>query len=157
MNLVPKFKIFIGADHRGYTFKAKIIGILNDLGYRVVDMGTHDETKSCDYPIVAYQVAKAVAKSKNDRGMLVCMSGVGQAMAANKVKGAYAALCHNVEGAKLSRQHNNANILVLGSNFVNPKDLRRIIATWLTTKFEGGRHQRRINQIKKIEKGMKLK
>ncbi len=93
----------------------------------VVDMGTHNEAISCDYPKIAYQVARTVAKSKNDRGMLVCMSGVGQAMAANKVKGAYAALCHNVEGAKLSREHNNANILVLGSKFVKPKDLRRLI------------------------------
>ena len=149
-------KVFIGADHRGYSFKQKIIEILKSLHYSVVDMGTHDETTSCDYPHIAYQVAKTVAKSKNDRGMLVCLSGVGQAMAANKVKGAYAALCHNVEGAKLSREHNNANILVLGSKFVKLKDLRGIIAVWLTTKFEGGRHQRRINQIKKIEKRIKL-
>ena len=149
-------KIYIGADHRGYQFKKKIITILKSLNYPVVDMGIHDETVICDYPSVAYRLAKAVAKSKKDRGMLVCLSGIGQAMAANKVPGAYAALCHNVEGARLSREHNNANILVLGARFVKSRDLKPIITTWLTTPFEGGRHQRRINLIKKIEKGMKL-
>ena len=88
--------------------------------------------------------------------MLVCMSGIGQAIAANKVSGAYAALCYNATAAKLSRLHNNANILVLGAKFVKAKDVPRIIKTWLTTDFEGGRHQRRFNQIKKLEQGKKL-
>ena len=86
----------------------------------------------------------------------MCMSGIGQAMAANKVRGAYAALCYNAESAALSRKHNNANILVLGSKFVKPKDLAKILRTWLNTEFEGGRHRRRVNQIKKIEKGQKI-
>jgi RpiB/LacA/LacB family sugar-phosphate isomerase len=150
-------KVYIGADHRGYAFKKKIVRILKNFGCAVVDMGTHDDVKSCDYPKLAYQVATRVAKSKNDRGMLVCMSGVGQTIAANKVKGAYAALCHTVEGAKLAREHNNSNILVLGAKFVKSKDLSKIIQTWLETEFEGGRHLRRINQIKRIEKGHVLK
>jgi RpiB/LacA/LacB family sugar-phosphate isomerase len=148
-------KIFIGADHRGYRFKNRIMSLLNALGYDVVDMGTYDPAVSCDYPKIAYKVATKVAKSKDGRGILLCMSGIGQTIAANKVRGAYAALCYNVTSAALSRQHNNSNILVLGSKFVKPKDISRILRTWLTTKFEGGRHQRRINQIKKMEKGMK--
>ncbi len=149
-------KIFIGADHRGYRFKNKIIVILNKQGHDVVDMGAYDPAVSCDYPKIAYKVAKEVARSKNGRGILLCMTGIGQAMAANKVRGAYAAMCYNVKSAALSRQHNNANILVLGAKFVNPKDLPRILRTWLNTKFEGGRHQRRVNQIKKMEKGLKI-
>ena len=149
-------KIYIGADHRGFTFKEKIISILESLNYDVDDLGTYDETTPCDYPKVSYQVATKVAKIKNSRGILVCMSGIGQSIAANKVKGAYAALCYNAEAAQLSRQHNNANILVLSSKFIKPEDLRNIIKIWLETKFEGGRHLRRVNQIKKIENGIKI-
>jgi RpiB/LacA/LacB family sugar-phosphate isomerase len=149
-------KVYIGADHRGVQFKEKIKKILGRHKVDVVDMGAFDETKSCDYPKVAYKVAKAVAKSKNGRGVLLCMSGIGQAMAANKVPGAYAALCYNVESAKLSRQHNNSNILVLGAKFVKPSSLPLLIKTWLTTEFEGGRHQRRLDQVKRIEKGLSL-
>ena len=149
-------KIFIGADHRGYRFKNKIITILNKQGHDVVDMGVYESAMICDYPKVAYKVAKEVVRSKNGRGILLCMTGIGQTMAANKVRGAYAAMCYNVKSAALSRQHNNANILVLGAKFVNPKDLTKILRTWLTTKLEGGRHQRRVNQIKKMEKGLKI-
>ncbi len=149
-------KIYIGADHRGFNFKERIIGLLNKQGHQVVDCGTYDSEKSCDYPQVAYKVATQVARNKNSRGMLLCMSGIGQAIAANKIRGAYAALCHNALSARLSREHNNANILVLGARFVKSQEVPRIIKVWLTTEFEGGRHQRRLNQIKKIEKGKKL-
>ena len=149
-------KVYIGADHRGVNFKAKIIGVLEKLGHEAVDVGAFDETKSCDYPKVAYQVGTNVAKGRTGRGILVCMSGIGQAMAANKVKGAYAALCYNAEAAKLSRQHNNANILVIGAKFVKQTELTKIVKSFLTTEFEGGRHQRRVNQIKKMEKGLKI-
>jgi RpiB/LacA/LacB family sugar-phosphate isomerase len=147
--------IYIGADHRGYRFKKKIMAILEKQGHVVIDMGSHDPEAACDYPKIAYKVATKVAASKDDRGVLLCMTGIGQAMAANKVPGAYAALCHNAKGAELSRQHNNANIIVLGSKFVKPAELPKILQTWLNTEFEGGRHQRRVNQIKKIEKGLK--
>ena len=150
-------KIYIGADHRGVDFKAKILGVLKKHHYAFIDEGTHDPEKSCDYPKIAYQVATQVAKSKNDRGILVCMSGIGQAIAANKVKGAYAALCCNEEAARLSREHNNANVLVLSAKFIDSQKLESMMVTWLTTAFEGGRHRRRFNQIKKIEKGLKLK
>ncbi|MCA9398492.1 MAG: ribose 5-phosphate isomerase B [Candidatus Omnitrophica bacterium] len=149
-------KVYIGADHRGVQYKAKIIKELEALGLDVIDFGAHDESASCDYPKVAYKVATRVAQSKNARGVLVCMSGIGQSMAANKVPGSFAALCYNAEAAKLSRQHNNANVLVLSSKFVKPKELPKILKIWFSTEFEGGRHRRRVNQMKKIEKGIPL-
>jgi len=149
-------KIYIGADHRGVKFKEKIKGILSKLSVQTEDVGTFNENEPCDYPVVSYRVASKVAASPEARGILLCMSGIGQAIAANKVPGAYAALCYNVTSAKLSRQHNNSNILVLGAKFVKQKDLSRLIKTWLTTEFEGGRHQRRLNQIKRLEQGKKL-
>ena len=148
--------VYLGADHRGVGFKSKIEKIVGDLGYNVVDMGSFDPNVSSDYPKVAYHVASKVARSRKDRGILVCMSGIGQMIAANKVRGAYAALCYNAASAELSRRHNNANILVLGSKFVKAREIRRIIKIWLTTEFEGGRHSRRFNQIKRIEQGLKV-
>jgi len=150
-------KVYIGSDHRGYRFKEKIVHLLKAQGHQVNDLGTHDKSKSCDYPRIAYKVAMQVAKGKKDRGILVCMSGIGQAIAANKVRGAYAALCYNVSSAVLSREHNNANILVLSAKFIRQKDLEKILKIWLKTNFSGGRHLRRFNQIRKIEKGSKLK
>lgn len=149
-------KIYIGADHRGFPLKDKIIKLLGRRGYAVEDVGTFDEAKSHDYPKVAYRVAKAVAKTRGSRGILVCMSGIGQAIAANKVRGAYAALCYNVEVAALSRQHNNANILVLGAKFVKEKETPKILDAWLTAEFEGGRHGRRFKQIQKIERSCRI-
>ena len=149
--------VYIGSDHRGYKLKDYIKKILEKLEIDVVDVGTHDGPKSCDYPKFAYKVATPVAKSKNARGILVCLSGIGQSIAANKVKGAYAALCYNVNSAEMSRRHNNSNVLVIGVKITKKKDLPKIVKTWLTTEFEGGRHRRRINQIKKIEKGLPFK
>lgn len=152
-----KLRIYIGADHRGFPLKDKIAKLLGQRGYNVTDMGTFDETKSHDYPRVAERVAKKVAKSRDSRGILVCMSGIGQAIAANKVHGAYAALCYNAEAAALSRQHNNANILVLGAKFVKEKNVPKILDAWLTAEFEGGRHGRRFKQVQKIEKSCRCK
>lgn len=145
-------KIFIAGDHRGVELKEEIKEFLEELGHTVVDMGTHTSDKPCDYPPLAYKVATRVAQQRSARGILLCMSGIGISIAANKVPGAYAALCYNVEVAKLSRQHNNANILVLGAKFVSKKEMREIIRVWLNEKFEGGRHLRRIRKIKEIEK-----
>src|SRR3989338_2428307 len=144
-------KIFIGADHRGFQLKKEIKDLLARLGHQVMDVGSFDE-ESCDYPLISCKVASAVAKSRNARGILVCMTGIGHSMAANKVPGALAALCYNKEAAILSRQHNNSNVLVLGAKFVTPEELKDIVITWLNTPFEGGRHLRRIKQIKQIEK-----
>ncbi|MBF0384832.1 MAG: ribose 5-phosphate isomerase B [Candidatus Omnitrophica bacterium] len=149
-------EIYVGSDHRGYLYKDKIIGILAELGYEAKDCGTYEDGNSCDYPKYAYTVASKVAKKKDSRGVLVCMSGIGQTIAANKVKGAYAALCYNAKSAELSRLHNNANVLVLSAKFVKAKDLKNILKVWLSTSFEGGRHQRRLDMIKKIESGKKL-
>ncbi|MBF0483840.1 MAG: ribose 5-phosphate isomerase B [Candidatus Omnitrophica bacterium] len=146
-------KVYIGADHRGFDYKTKIKKILEKLGHEVFDVGTNDPECSCDYPRFAYEVATKVAKFKNSRGILVCMSGIGQSIAANKVKGAYAALVYSVQSARLSRQHNNANILVIGMESIKAKDLKTVVEVWMNEKFEGGRHQRRFNLIKKIEAG----
>lgn len=148
--------VYLGADHRGVQFKEKIKKILLQLGYSFIDFGTDDETTSCDYPKIANSVASAVAKNKKSFGILVCMSGIGQAIAANKVKGAYAALCYNPQAAALCRQHNNANVLVLSAKFIKPASLKTIIKNFLTTEFEGGRHLRRFKQIQAIEQGKKL-
>lgn len=145
-------KIFIGADHRGFELKQKITQTLKGQGHTIVDVGTHDPTAPCDYPQMAYDVAVQVAHNPDARGILVCMTGIGHSIAANKVPGAYAALCYTKEAAVLSRQHNNANILVLGSKFISETDVMDIIAAWLSAPFEGGRHLRRVEQIKKIEK-----
>jgi len=118
----------------------------------VVDVGTHDEGVMCDYPKISYDVATRVAKSKSARGILICMTGIGHSIAANKIPGAYAALCYNKEAAAFSRQHNNANVLVLGAKFVGESEMFEIIKIWLNAKFEGGRHLRRVKQIKEIEK-----
>lgn len=150
-------KVYIGADHRGVKLKAKIFELLQEMDYDIIDVGAHDEGDSCDYPKAAYKVATGVAQSKDNRGILVCMSGIGQSIAANKVPGAYAALCYNPIAAKLSRQHNNANILVISAKFLKSADLKKMIHVWFNTEFEGGRHLRRLNQIKKIEKGGILK
>lgn len=145
-------KIFIGADHRGYQFKNKIVQNLRRRKYAVVDMGTDADEVPCDYPKISYKVAGQVAKTKDSRGILVCMSGIGHSIAANKVPGAYAALCYNKNAAVLSREHNNSNILVLGARFVPASQMNAIITAWLKTPFAGGRHLRRVKQIKTIEK-----
>ncbi len=147
-------KIFIGADHRGYKLKKEIIKFLvSKLGQKVVDLGIYQDRVTCDYPKIAYKVGKEVVKSKNNLGVLVCMTGIGQSIAANKIRGVYAALCYTKKAAAFARQHNNANVLVLGARFVKRKEISKIIKAWLDARFEGGRHLRRVNQIKEIEKG----
>lgn len=145
-------KIFIGADHRGFDLKNEIKSVLKRHGQEVVDLGADQPDPPCDYPKISYQLAKAVAKTKDARGILICMTGIGHSIAANKVRGAYAALCYNKEAAQLSREHNNSNILVLGAKFVSKRAIFKIIDVWLKTAFEGGRHLRRVKQIKEIEK-----
>ena len=145
-------KIFIAGDHRGFALKEKIKPFLTGLGHDVVDEGSFKEGEICDYPKLSYAVAKQVAKTRNSRGILVCMTGIGHSIAANKVKGAYAALCYSREAAMLSRRHNNANILVVGSRFVDEAEIFEIVKVWLAEPFEGGRHLRRTRQIKEIEK-----
>jgi RpiB/LacA/LacB family sugar-phosphate isomerase len=145
-------KIFIGADHRGFQLKKKVVEALKGLGHEVADVGTDTEDTACDYPLIAYKVATAMRHIPGSRGVLLCMTGIGHSIAANKVPGIYAALVYNREAAVLSRQHNDSNILVLGSKFVDTPEMLEIIKIWLSTGFEGGRHLRRKEQIQEIEK-----
>jgi ribose 5-phosphate isomerase B len=144
-------KIAIGSDHRGYLAKEKIKGLLTELGYEVVDFGT-DSTKSFDYPDVAFPVAQAVAEEKVERAILLCGTGLGVSISANKVAGVRAALCHDELTAQMSRQHNDANVLCLAADLIGEALLRRIVEVWLETAFEGGRHTRRVQKIIEIEK-----
>lgn len=145
-------KIFIGADHRGFALKSKVIKLLEKKHLEVVDVGTSQSKVRSDYPEYSFKVAEAVAKTKDARGILVCLTGIGHSIAANKVPGIRAALCYNVQAAKLSRTHNDSNILILGAKFVSSEELFKIIKVWLGTSFEGGRHKRRIDMIKRKEK-----
>ena len=143
---MDKIKIAIGSDHGGFEYKASIIKALQVKGYDVVDMGTYSP-ESCDYPIIAKKVARAVAKGDFEKGILVCGTGIGMSMAANKVKGIRAAVCGDTFSARATRAHNNANILCLGQRVVGEGLALDIVDIWLTTKFEGGRHESRVNMI----------
>ena len=143
---MDKIKIAIGSDHGGFEYKASIIKALQVKGYDVVDMGTYSP-ESCDYPIIAKKVARAVAKGDFEKGILVCGTGIGISLAANKVPGIRAAVCSDTFSARATRAHNNANILCLGQRVVGEGLALDIVDIWLTTKFEGGRHERRVNMI----------
>ncbi len=145
-------KIFVGADHRGFQLKTKVMAFLKSQGHEAIDQGTHVEGVDCDYPPIAKDVAVSVVKNPGSRGILLCMTGIGHSIAANKVPGAYAALVYSKEAAAFARQHNNSNILVLAAKFTDEAALFAIIQIWLTTEFEGGRHLRRVEEIKNIEK-----
>lgn len=137
-------KILIGSDHAGLNLKAALISHLSDAGHDVTDAGPNS-TDSCDYSQYALQVARAVADGDYERGILVCGTGLGMSMAANRVKGIRAALCTNEFLARMSRAHNNANILCLGERNLGQGLALSICDTWMETDFEGGRHQRRID------------
>lgn len=143
-------KIALGSDHRGYKRKEEIKNFLANSGYEVKDFGCFSED-SCDYPDYALPVAKSVSQGKFDYGILFCATGIGMSITANKISGIRAALCLNKEMAKLSREHNNANMLCIPADFLDFKKIKEIVKTWLNTEFAGGRHQRRVNKIKKIE------
>ena len=146
-------KIALAADHRGHGVKERIAVLLNERNHQVLDMGTNS-AKSCDYPDLAYPAAKAVADGKADAAILVCGSGIGMTICANKVPGVRAALCHDELTAQMSRRHNNSNVLCLASDVLSDELMRRIVASWLETDFEGGgRHERRVRKIDWIEKG----
>jgi len=139
-------KIIIGSDHGGYKLKTEIYDNLKTLGYDIVDLGCYAMT-SCDYPEIAAAVAKEVIKT-GQKGILVCGTGIGMSIAANKYDGIRAALCNDVYSAKMSRKHNDANILCLGQRVTGNGLALEIVENWLNTEFEGGRHQRRIDMIR---------
>lgn len=144
-------KIAIGADHAGFALKQHLLATLTRLGHQVDDLGTHD-TEPVDYPEICANVARAVIGARAERGIVIGGSGQGEQMAANKIPGARAALCNDLYTARLSRQHNDANILALGGRIVGCGLADEIVALWLTTAFDGGRHQRRIEQIAELER-----
>ena len=144
-------KIAIGADHAGFTLKEHLAATLTRLGHKVDDLGTFN-SDPVDYPEICANVGRAVAEGRADRGVVVGGSGQGEQMAANKVPGVRAALCNDLYTARMSREHNDANVLALGARIVATALADEIIALWLMTAFEGGRHQRRIDQIAEIER-----
>ena len=144
-------KLLIASDHAGFTLKEKLINYLTKKGIAIKDLGTYSKER-CDYPEYAYKLAKSIASGKYRRGILICKSGIGNSIVANRVPGVRAALCYNLKAAKLSREHNDSNILVLGSAFVKPDLAKRMVITWLNTKFLGGRHLKRLKLINSIEK-----
>lgn len=146
-------KIAIGCDHAAYQLKNEVKAHIEALGHEVHDFGTFDEA-SVDYPDYAFFVGKAVVGGEAERGILLCGTGIGIGIAANKIPGVRAALCHDLFSAEACRQHNNANILTMGARVIDPELALKIVDVWLTTEFEGGRHQRRIDKITSIEDTM---
>lgn len=144
-------KVAIGADHAGFELKERIKSLLAARGHSVLDMGTNS-TESTDYPKYAFLVAEAVRDGVADRGVLVCDSGNGIAIAANKVEGIRATICVNPKHAELARRHNDSNVLVLGSAYLAPGDVEPTLDAWLSAPFDGGRHARRVDQIAEYER-----
>lgn len=145
-------KIIVGNDHRGFEAKQQIKSIVTQLGHEVIDVGSND-SNPVDYPDPAYLAATAVSKKQADRAILVCGTGIGMCITANKIKGIRAALCHDELSARISRHHNDANVLCISGDLTGEVLLRKIVEVWLDTEFSGGRHQRRIEKIAAIEEG----
>jgi ribose 5-phosphate isomerase B len=146
-------KVAIASDHRGYALKSRVLILLKEQGHEVTDMGVND-AGSCDYTDLAYPTAHAVATGDADAGILIDGNGIGMSMAANKVKGVRAALCHDELTAEMSRAQNNANVLCLPGDVLGDELIRRIISSWLTAEFDGsGRHDRRVRKLAMIEAG----
>jgi ribose 5-phosphate isomerase B len=143
-------RIAIGADHAGFALKQHLVQLLHRLGHEVDDRGTHDE-QPVDYPAICAAVARAVADRHADRGVVIGGSGQGEQIAANKIRGIRAALCNDLYTARMSREHNDANVLAIGGRVVAPGLADEILVLWLDTAFQGGRHQRRVEQIAELE------
>lgn len=144
-------KIYLGADHAGFELKEKIKALLQGLNYEVSDFGTNS-SDAVDYPLIAKTLAHSIKNKNQPRGILICGTGIGMSIAANKVKGIYAACCHDVNTAILCRSHNNSNVLTVGARIIDHELAKEIVKAWLETEFEGGRHQRRVQEIKDLEK-----
>jgi ribose 5-phosphate isomerase B len=149
-------KIAVGSDHAGYERKKEVISLLSKMGHKVVDVGCYSED-SCDYPDYARKVARAVSLGRVERGVLICGTGIGMSMAANKFAGVRAAVCWNPKSAALASEHTQANILCLSGRLVSPKLMPRIVRAWLKAVFAGGRHLRRIKKIAQIESSERVK
>jgi ribose 5-phosphate isomerase B len=145
-------RIAIGADHAGFPLKQHLLATLARLGHEIDDRGTHSEAV-IDYPPICAEVARLVVSGSADRGIVIGGSGQGEQITANKVAGVRAALCNDLYTARLSREHNDANVLALGGRIVGFGLAEEIVALWLSSVFQGGRHQRRVDQIMEIERG----
>jgi ribose 5-phosphate isomerase B len=143
-------RIAIGCDHRGCTAKAKIVELLARLGHEAIDVGANGP-ESVDYPDIAAAAAGRVGAGQAERGILICGSGIGMSIAANKVRGVRAALCHDDLTAEMSRRHNDANMLCLSADLLGERLIDRMVEIWLSTPFEGGRHARRVDKIMALE------
>lgn len=144
-------RVAIGSDHAGFDMKQAVIGLLNEFGYKYEDFGCFD-TSSADYPDIARPVAEAVAGKKFDFGILICSTGTGMCMAANKIRGIRAAVCHDTFSARRAREHNDANILCLGGWVIGQGLMREVVTIFLNSGFIGGRHARRVEKINAIER-----
>jgi ribose 5-phosphate isomerase B len=144
-------RIAIGSDHRGYHLKEQIIGMLRSKGHEVLDEGTCG-TESVDYPDFAVLVAKKVSQGVAERGVLICGTGIGMAVTANKFSVVRAAPCNDEVTAEISRRHNDLNVLCLSADMLSPRTVERMVEVWLTTPFEGGRHERRVEKIHQLER-----
>ncbi|HEX7378872.1 MAG TPA: ribose 5-phosphate isomerase B [Pirellulales bacterium] len=144
-------RIAIGSDHRGFNIKQKLIDLLGRLGQEVIDAGTFS-AESVDYPDVASVVAIKVSRQEVDRGILICGTGIGMSIVANKFPGVRAAPCHDDLSAEMSRRHNDLNVLCLSSDLLGEKLIDRMVEIWLKTEFEGGRHARRVEKISQLER-----
>jgi ribose 5-phosphate isomerase B len=143
-------KIAVGSDHAGFSVKEKAVRFLRSLGHTVIDCGT-DLPESCDYPDYAKKVAELVSDKKCEKGVLICGSGQGMAISANKVPGIRAALCLNLKSTLLSRQHNDSNIFCSGARLLSAKEILKYIKVWLKTGFAGDRHKRRVDKIRRLD------
>jgi len=140
----------LASDHGGYKLKQKLAEFLAVIGVAVIDGGCHSE-ESVDYPIYGEEAARAVVNKTCDAAIVICGTGIGISIAANRVRGARAALCHCTEYARMSRLHNNSNILALGGRFITSEQAEEIVSVWLKTEYEGGRHDRRVEMLDEID------
>ncbi|HOV79203.1 MAG TPA: ribose 5-phosphate isomerase B [Bacillota bacterium] len=143
-------KVAVASDHGGFRLKEEIVGFFRENGIEYEDLGTYSED-AVDYPDIALAVAEALTKGEFERAVLCCGTGIGVAIAANKVPGIRAALCHDTFSARMSREHNDANVLTMGQRVIGPGLAREIVSTWLQAEFLGGRHARRLDKINDIE------
>ncbi len=150
--LSKALRVAIGSDHGGFELKEILVSHLHSLGYPVMDVGTHGK-EAVDYPDFARVVAQRVARGEADRGVVIDGAGIGSGMVANKVRGVRAAVCHDLKTVENSRDHNDANVLCLGSGVVEPELARQMVARWLEMAFSGGRHTRRVAKINELDSG----
>lgn len=146
-------KVAIGSDHGGFKLKELLKKYLSGKGYVVEDFGAYTGRPPCDYPLVGYKVARSVSKGRLKRAILICKTGIGMAIIANKLHNVRTGVCNTVRQAKTSRLHNDTNVLSLAAKYITADKAKKIVNVWLTTEALGGRHKKRVNQIKRLEKG----